>query len=48
MDNKKVSSYEVVLTFIERAIKVGIKNNYVMDEMFREAVEMAKRCDSLR
>lgn len=34
MDKGEITSYEVTLTFIERAATIGIRNNYVMDEMF--------------
>ena len=34
MDQKEVTAYEVLLTFVERTIKIGMKNNYVIDEMF--------------
>ena len=38
MDEKIITSYEILLTFIERTIKIGLKNNYVVDEMFYEAI----------
>jgi hypothetical protein len=34
MDKQVVSSNEVVLTFIERTLIIGVRNNYVIDEMF--------------
>jgi len=42
MDDKKISSLDIVLTFIERTAIIGAKNNYVIDEMFEEAVILAK------
>jgi len=37
-----------MLTFIERASVIGVRNNYVMDEMFEEALIYAKDCDGIR
>lgn len=48
MDKGEITSYEVTLTFIERAATIGIRNNYVMDEMFEQAVAKAKECDRVR
>lgn len=36
------------MCFIERTIKFGVKANYVIDEMFEEALGMAMQCDILR
>lgn len=35
MDDGRITSFEIVLIFIERTIRIGIKNNYVIDEMFQ-------------
>jgi hypothetical protein len=48
MDEGRVTSLQVVLTFIERTATIGVKNNYVLDEMFEEAVGAAKQCDRVR
>ena len=45
MDQAKLTSLEIVLTFIERTATIGIRNNYVLDEMFEQAVIAAKECD---
>jgi hypothetical protein len=42
MDNQKVTSLQIALTFIERTAIIGAKNNYVIDEMFEQAVIRAK------
>lgn len=34
MDDKKVTATEVMLTFIERTATIGVRNSYVIEEMF--------------
>ena len=48
LDNQQATTLQVVLTFIERTITVGVKNNYVIDEMFEEAIFDAGVCDEQR
>ena len=36
------------MCFIERTINFGVKNNYVIDEMFEDALVMAMECDIVR
>jgi hypothetical protein len=37
-----------MLTFIERTAVIGVRNNYVIDELFEEALTNAKDCDNIR
>ena len=48
MDSGQLTSLEITLTFIERAATIGVNNNYVLDEMFEEAIAMARNCDEVR
>lgn len=48
LEKKEVTSYQLVLIFAERTSLIGVPNNYVFDEMFEEAVQMAKLCDDTR
>lgn len=36
------------MCFIERTIHFGVENNYVIDEMFEDALVMAMECDIVR
>lgn len=45
MDGKIITAVEVLLTFIERVCTIGIENNYVMDEMFEDSLEIARQVD---
>lgn len=48
IDSQVATTTQVVYTFIERTINVGVINNYVLDEMFEEAVHEAIICDRQR
>jgi Asp-tRNA(Asn)/Glu-tRNA(Gln) amidotransferase A subunit family amidase len=48
MDSGKITSYEATLTFIERTATIGVRMNYVIEEMFEEAIARAKECDQIR
>lgn len=48
IDEGQVTSLEVMYIFIEQTMRVGIQNNYVLDQMFEEALEEAKKCDEQR
>lgn len=48
LDNREATTLEVVYIFIERTAKVGVKNNYVFDEIFQEAIAEAFACDQQR
>lgn len=48
MDKGELSSLQITLTYIERCATIGLRNNYIIDEMFEEAVIAAKQCDEIR
>ena len=48
LDEHWTTSVEALYVFIERVCTVGVENNYVLDEMFEEALEEARKCDQQR
>ena len=48
LDKGETTSEEVLYVFIERVCKVGVKYNYVTDEMFEDALHEAKKYDEQR
>ena len=48
LDEHWTTSVEALFVFIERVCTVGVVNNYVLDEMFEEALEEGRKCDQQR
>ena len=48
LDKRQTTSEEILYVFIERTCTIGVQNNYVLDEMFEEALEEARNCDETR
>lgn len=48
MDEGKYTSYTICLVFIERTASIGVKNNYIVDELFESALQKAKEIDQIR
>ena len=48
LDDNWTTSVEALFVFIERVCTVGVENNYVLDEVFEEALEEGRKCDEQR
>jgi SOS response regulatory protein OraA/RecX len=46
--SKKWNSQQLLKVFIERAVRIGTKHNYLADNNFANAFEMAKERDAER
>ena len=45
LDEGETTSLEITFCFIQRAATIGVANNYVIDELFDEALALANMVD---